>query len=204
MLEDRPVAPPPKGTYQKDGPGNLEWNKGAAWTGDQGLFLGAMSLLSKYINDLETMLNVPTPEILVIGGNIKSWMRSITAGIVNVLAVPNVDNVLREPPYAIFYTLGGDPEDYLCGRGVLARNVILPDTIVALNAVGVNMGQVFGPTFAQSAKNAAVYRDPNAPQGQLAADWHPILNVKANTAFWAAWDPQNATKLSYNWRIITS
>lgn len=199
MLEDRPVAPAPLGTYEADGPGGLSWEKGVVWTGDQGLFLGAISLLLQYNGDLTPQLGVPIPEVLIIRTNAGYWIKSITAGIVNVLADSRVDNVLREPPYSMFYSLNGDPEDYLCGRGVLARNVVLPNTINMLTTVGINLTKVFGPTFAASAKNAAAYRDANAPESQLAADWNPSRNKDAMTTFWTVWDPQNPTKLNFKW-----
>jgi hypothetical protein len=231
MLEERPVAYPPlKGvsnplppdnTYDGYNPYDLEGQETAppyspesAWTGDQGLFLHGCCLLYMWREDIHTVLGQDPAVVAQIESDLLNWIPAIANGVLAALTQGYTDNVLRESPFDCFFF--GDPDDYVCGRGVLARYFMRPETLQCLQMIEYDIVSLFTPAWQATSYYCAVTNpnfNPNIPvnssPGQLSAVWHagpntfnPVYDKAANIKFCALWGLNPTDHQFFTWPPI--
>jgi hypothetical protein len=178
------------------------------WTGDQGIFVDASALLFKYMNDLQTLKDLSPPlNLAQVSGNLTWWLTKIPNGIYNALTNfsssfnPTGDNILREAPFECFfgYGPGDDPNDYVCGRGVLARFFTSDATLAAFRKInGPSAVLPLRSCYIQT--SAAIAKTGKDNSGQIQAEWATAANnEKTFVAFQKAWGA-GGTGALYNWQ----
>ena len=194
MLEERPVAWPP-GTYPVTV--HPPFTPSSSWSGDQGLFLNACSLLLTHSEDL-SLIPLAPGEITVVRENLTKWMKFISNGVYLALTSNTTDNVLRESPFGNLFN--GDPNDYMCGRGVFSRFINEEETRDAFNSISQPLS-MFNNCFRDTAKCIYEGRDTDDPDNkvnQLSARWNPQNDRAAYLHFvevWRCGDP------SLSWKV---
>lgn len=191
MVEERPVANPPTGTYPVTP--NPPFSPYCAWSGDQGLFLNACALLFLYAEDLSEVIE-PPPDVGLVKGNLVAWMRNISLGVYYALSSDTTDNVLRESPFDnLFNRL---PEDYVCGRGVLARFINEEETRRAFNLINLPL-TFFNNTFKETANYIHSSPEEGQDKNQLSARWNPGNDTNAYSIYVERW---GEGMTGYSWR----
>jgi hypothetical protein len=191
MIEERPVANPP-GTYpESDSP---PFSANCAWSGDQGLFLNACSLLLIHSADLNQIPLTPA-QITIVRANLTKFMKFISEGVHLALTSNTTDNVLRESPFHnLFY---GDPNDYVCGRGVFSRFINEEETRAAFNSINHPLS-LFNDCFKATAQYIYEEREKLDPVNinQLSARWNPDKDETAYIQFRKVW---RSGETHYKW-----
>jgi hypothetical protein len=166
LVEERPHHP-------KDycNTGHPNWQPGWTWTGDQGLILGALAE-TRQIKDAIGI------DPAVVEENVTQWIGTIVKGIRALLV--GSDNVLREAPFQSAFSadLGGDPKDYVCGRGVLMR-YLAEDSIRGFLGGGLDE--------AITATATAVWDSRDPASNQFGAEWNPAGDRAFNESFAKRW-----------------
>jgi hypothetical protein len=85
----------------------------------------------------------------------------------------------NRPPFSASFTC--DPNDYVCGRGVLLRCLSSAGSLNALRLLKIS----FDERFTKTAQAAWDHRDQNS--NQFTADWNPRGKAKFVTDFEKAW-----------------
>lgn len=233
MLEERPVAyPPHKGvdsplppdnTYDGynpyDGPNDEiptapPYSQQAAWAGDQGLFLHGCCLLYIWQQDLQTELGLEPSIVAQVNADMLNWIPAIADGVLQALTQTFTDNVLRDCPFDSIML--GDPDDYVCGRGVLARYFMRTETLWALQLMEYDIVSVYAAAWqatsyycASSNPNFKVANPSASNPGQLGPRWNsgpntfnPINDQAANKKFCLWWGVNPDQHYLYVWPAI--
>jgi hypothetical protein len=182
MIQERPVCPPPYGTYPEYG-GN-PYEDYSTWSADQGLYLNAACLLYTYADDLPRIVD-PNINVGQVRANLVIIIRQILVGSYYGHCSPAVDNVIRESPfYNILTSNGGDVGDYVCGRGVFCREIMLDSTTLVLrNVVPDFLSAYYGTPIKETL--TAIYDD--GPTGKLSAWWRSKNDPAAFQKFKEYW-----------------
>jgi Glycosyl hydrolase family 76 len=182
LVQERPIAKP---DYEKkDRP---TWEAGWVWTGDQGLLLGALAGTLQITDALKTVDPGFDPD--AFQEKVTAWIGTIVTGARSLLFDAS-DNVLREPPFESSFD--DDPQDYVCGRGVLLR--YLSEAVVQ-----PHLGNRFSTGIGATAEAVWNGRDPAT--NQFGADWNPANDSAFNQQFTKAWG-NGDTEVS--WRYGTN
>jgi hypothetical protein len=190
MLEERPVAKPPQGTYPISS--NPPFTPHSSWSGDQGLFLYACALLYKHADEVATLNPPGNPT--EVRTNTRRWIQWILRGVYTCLCSPNVDQVLRESPFQNLFSDGpfGDAPDYVCGRGVLARYLTKDTTVEILREISTQYAS-FTPIWSETA--VAINKTRGAGS-TFTASWNESNDEKAYDRFVVLWGDGDPT---YHW-----
>ncbi len=108
------------------------WEKGWAWTGDQGMLLTALTGMLAIKNDLAEWIaknNIdPGFNVDTFAEKTNDYILSIGKGIQSAL-VGDKDGIIREAPFVS--NMGPEfGNDYLAGRGILMRYLGMPDKTI--------------------------------------------------------------------------
>jgi hypothetical protein len=174
LAQERPHAPP-----DYENPDRPTWEPGWAWTGDQGLLLGALVGILQITSDLNSWAKSSNPPInfdpVAFQNDVNGWIKTITMGVEQLLFGKTTDKVLREAPFNSSFS--DDPKDYVCGRGVLLRYLSEVKPFLG----GVN----FDPNIVATAQAAWNSRDTTS--NQFGANWNPQNDSSFNASFIKTW-----------------
>jgi hypothetical protein len=159
LIQERPIASP---DYERKT--DPTWEAGWVWMGDQGLMLAGLA---------EYVTSIPDPSLVILESNPRSVIRMVAAGLKALMF--DQDSVLHEAPFQSAFS--DDPKDYVCGRGVLLRELVSTE-------VQPFLAQDFTKNIAATASAAWATCDANS---QFGAAWNSQRDEAFAAAFKKSW-----------------
>lgn len=170
LAQERPIAAP---SYEnKTRP---TWENGWVWSGDQGLLLAALAEIYAVRNELPAVAGSGF-DTARFAAEVQNAFVIISTGV-KILLWGAPDQVLREAPFNSSFV--DDPNDYVCGRGVLLRYLSEPSVQRMLQQ------PLFSEGIAATAQ--AVWNSRNPQNNQFAAGWTDGNDQEFNARFINMW-----------------